>query len=480
MKSRCLFDGKPCYLIALRTIVFMIFMMILFTAASHARTENLSSKKVNEKVANSCGPRSLATVLSLLGYSVDHSRCATLSGTDDKGTTTLAGLLTATRALGKSAKGMCLTPQELALINRPAILHVCLPNEEDHFVVFTSSDGVSFELIDPTRNNARETYTANQLRLMWKGNCLVFTHRPFWDLMKISVWRARGIVTALCGMIFGILVAVLTIAKLSQSHWVFFDRHLTTTCKLVIGGLALLVIIAPIVAMSNVRAIANEAALTHKTQLVLGASTLNLGEVEWGLPFKTSIWFGNYGSSTLTINSKKIKTSCSCVRSSISKSELHAGDKGYLQIKLSPPRKMGPFRYSVYIPSNDPQKKNSVLVIKGQVTGPGGVVYPPRLYFGHLDNLEEAHKSLVYIVRQPGVEVLRVTTNSPFITCSFEPYSSVFKVHTLLTKLPKSGAFDGSIRIITNDPMPEYREIVVPFHGIVMPKTKSEFQVKKF
>ena len=89
-------------------------------------------KGLAQTPAQSCGPLALAKALYLLGHSVDASRCAERVRTAADGSTTMAGLVSAARSLGETAIGMRLSPAELALVNRPAILHVRLPHASEH------------------------------------------------------------------------------------------------------------------------------------------------------------------------------------------------------------------------------------------------------------------------------------------------------------------------------------------------------------
>ena len=113
------------------------------------------------------------------------------------------------------------------------------------------------------------------------------------------------------------------------------------------------------------------------------------------------------------------------------------------------------------------------LTVKGRVKGAGGVVYPPRLYFGYVDDANGINKKLFYILRRPGVDVLSVTCDLPFVTCFCSWRKNVaFEIGVSLTNLPDIGPFSGTIKIITNDPETEYSEIEVPVSGVV--ELKSE------
>ena len=468
-------DEKLCHPGTSHISLLAIFIVALFAQLAHCNVVNIQHKKIPEKIVESCGPRSLNAALSLLGHSVDIYRCAELAGTDDNGVTTMAGLLSASRVLSKPAKGMHLSPKELALINNPALLHVSLPDAKEHFMVFASSDGINFELIDPLSKSTdiRQFYTADQLRLMWKGDCLVFTPRPLLTSIKIGLWRARGVITVLGGLIVGMLGATIVIAKLSKYHYSFLNMNRTMSRRFVVAAISMLVVIGVVVC--SILVLINNHYHSNNPNLVLGITSLNIGKIKLGKSFQTSIWLCNFGKGNLEIDKKKIKKSCKCIGVELSKYELSSGEKTQMKIRLNPPRKLAPFEYSVFIPSSNykEQSKPSFIKIKGQVIGPGGIVYPPRLYFDRISNTEEVRKELAYIVRRDGVKILNVTSDSPFVTCNFQRISHTFKIEVLLTKLPKLGPFNGIIKIVTNDPDPDYTEIKIPFYGEVIPQAKT-------
>jgi hypothetical protein len=416
--------------------------------------------------------------MSLLGHSIDITRCAELAGTDPNGTTTLAGLQNATQVLEQSCKGMNLTPNELVFIGCPAILHVSLPSAKDHFVVFTSSNNGFFELIDPARGQQKNLYTADQLRLMWKGDCLVFTENPFMASLKAGTYRVRGIISVIVGITLGTFAAISMVFGLSRHSGFSFDTITVSTRRSVAFVLGTIVFVATVIMVMGMRAAGNDSTKAKGPQLILGATVLNIGDLAWGKSFVTSIWIGNRGSGTLRIDKKKVMTSCSCLHATVSKSELKESDKDQLRIRMGPQKQMGPFQYSVFIPSNDPQL-GKVLTVQGQVTGPGSIVYPPRLYFGRVDGAEGASKKLLYILRRQDIKILKVTSDLPFVTCTFNKRNaSTFEINVSMEELPKQGPFNGTINIVTNDPETEYAEIAVPLSGIFTPQTRNEFSVR--
>jgi len=452
--------------------------VVLCATSLRGGTQITSHTKLSDKAMNSCGPLALQTAMSLLGHSVEISQCAELAGTDPNGTTTLAGLQNAIQVLEQPCKGMNLTPNELAFIGRPAILHVSLPSAEDHFVVFNSSNKGFFELIDPMRGQQKNLYTAEQLRLMWKGNCVVLTENPFLSSLKAGTYRSRGIISVIVGIALGTFTAILIAFGLSRYSSFSLDTITVSTRRSAAVVLGSIVLVATVVMVMGMLAAGNDSPKAKSPQLILGATVLNIGDLAWGKPFMTSIWVGNGGSGTLKIDKKKVMTSCACLRAAVSKSELKGRDKDQLKIRMGPPKQMGPFQYSVFVPSNDPQQ-GKVLTVQGQVTGPGGIVYPPCLYFGRVDGAEGASKKLLYILRRRDIKILNITSDLPFVTCTFNKRNaSTFEINVSMEEPPKQGPFHGTINIVTNDPETEYAEIAVPLSGIFTPQTVNEFSVR--
>ena len=479
MKTKRLIVGSfQCYPIGLDIRVFMIVFCVVLLSPMLlcALVQNTSHTVLSDKAVNSCGPLAIRTVMSVLGHPIDIARCAELAGTDPNGVTTLAGIQSAAEALGQSCKGMRLGPNELTFINCPAILHVSTPSAEDHFVVFTSSNRNLFELIDPSRGEQKNLYTADQLHLMWKGNCIVFTENAFWVSVLAGTYRARGIITAIVGAALGIFAALSMASCLSRYSRLSLDSMTASSRKSTVVALGLVTMVAAGIAFLGMRTIGNNQSKEKGPRLILGATVLNIGNVEWGKSVASSIWVSNGGSSMLNIDKKKIMTSCSCVRATISQEELARHDKAELGVKLKAPGRVGPFEYSVYIPSNEPEG-GKILVVKGRVTGRGGVVYPPQLYFGRVESTEKVRKSLFYILRQRDIKVVDVTSDSPFVVCEFNrPNAGSFEINVSLAEFPKPGPFEGTIKITTNDP--EGRDVIVPFSGIAIPQASAECSLR--
>ena len=149
----------------------------------------------------------------------------------------------------------------------------------------------------------------------------------------------------------------------------------------------------------------------------------------------------------------------------MSASKIGEHDKAILGIALNPQRQLGPVKYSTFIPAND-VSGGRMVTVKGVVEGPIGVAYPPQLYFGRVESGQSASRTLLYFIRRPDVEVLHVTSDSPYVRCSFKKVtSSAFEIALVLSPMSHSSLVQGTITIETNDR--DRTEVHVPFSGVV-------------
>ncbi|MFC1781791.1 DUF1573 domain-containing protein [Planctomycetota bacterium] len=469
-----LYKEKTSNLSVCRLIIVALFSVLMFAVLTHAATESSILVVQDEEIGNPCGPRALWKAISLLGHYVEISQCIELAGTDPNGFTSLAGLENAAKALVYPAKGMNLTPRELAFVGGPAILHVTMPDLTDHFVTFKSINEDLFELIDFVDSGEQIKFvTADQLRLMWNGNCLVFAKNLFLTTLKVGIYKARFHIAIIIAAVLGIFTAIL-IFSFMLKHSRFILDPLISSVRIsffVISGL--IIIFAMVMIFMFLHFTGNGQSWKKYPRLIIGATVYDTGDLELGQSFISSIWIGNGGTEKLVIDTEKIKTSCSCLKYAVPKHELTKSDKSELKFKLSP-SKIGPFEFSMYIPSNDPQG-GQVFKVKGQVRGAGGLAYPPRLYFGRINNIENTNKKIFYILRRPNISILRVSCNLPFVKCTFiKKDSESFEIDISLTKIPELEQFDGTIYIETNDPETEHATIEVPVSGIVIQVTENE------
>lgn len=80
---------------------------------------------------------------------------------------------------------------------------------------------------------------------------------------------------------------------------------------------------------------------------------LNKGEVpSTGEPTEYLFAFRNLGDSPLSV--RKVRTSCTCLRSTKPQRSIPPGGSGQILLEFHPETKGGPFRHSVYVETNDP------------------------------------------------------------------------------------------------------------------------------
>ena len=297
-----LFTEKIFHLLDCRLIFLILFFTLIFTVLSHPATEISSSVLSDDKVVHSCGPHSLRTVMSLLGHHVDIAKCAKLAGTDPNGVTTLAGLQSAAKFLGVSAKGLCITPYELAFVGGPAILYCTLPNNKEHFMVFNSFSRGWFELIDPMQTGQKNFYTADQLHLMWDGNCIVFAQNPALASLKTGIYRSRHIIAVTIGTSLGILLAVVIGSYLFRHRDSSLHTMTASDRKSAIAVLGCIAVIATGITLFCMQRIRGRRFTVKDPCLIIGTTVLNVGDLKWGGTYTASIWIGNNGSGTLKIN----------------------------------------------------------------------------------------------------------------------------------------------------------------------------------
>jgi hypothetical protein len=157
--SRCNFSAPSLW----RSLPLVVCIAL---AALGATRPDDQQTRMNE----SCGPQALVTAFALGGQQVEASQCATLAGTSPQGITTLSGLQEAARALGGRVRGMYLTPAELALLGRVAILHAAVPGRPDHYLVFVSKRERSLQgtQSNPIPGPAILHRRANRTHVGWK------------------------------------------------------------------------------------------------------------------------------------------------------------------------------------------------------------------------------------------------------------------------------------------------------------------------
>jgi hypothetical protein len=419
--------------------------------------------RTGRKAEESCGPQALAAAFSMLGKEVNLSQCATLAGTDANGLTAMAGLEDAARSLGATVRGVRLTPDELGMLNRVAILHVTMPRLANHYIVFRSVKDGLFEIIDPSRTRLPQYYTREQLVLMWDGACLLFSRWPLTDLARVSVrrWSAPLVVCAA-----GCLGFILARLLWRRMLWGREGRPCSRSeVRLFVAGSSGLAALSCAVVMGLLIAMAVRSLCTDKHgQLLLGTSVLELGDVPRGEPIQVDTWVANIGRTSIHVKQPAIRTSCSCAKAEVQESVLPPGTKQRMRIAIGAKAKPGPFEHSIFIPSDDPSG-GRVLWVKGNIVGPG-VAYPPQLHFVVRGNVQNGRlKNFVYIGESPETRITRITCDVPYVRCRLlDEKPGIARFEAMLTDLPAADHFNGMITIDTSDA--SRAEVRIPFSGV--------------
>lgn len=416
------------------------------------------------KARQSCGPRSLVTAFGLLGHRVGLAECASLASTDANGITTMAGLATAANSLGGRVVGMHLEPAELAGLGRVAILHASVPYRLDHYVVCASVKEGLFNVINPTQSHVPQRYTADQLRLLWDGDCLVFTTTPFLDLLRVEVRQMRLPLSTGGAAALGLLAGVFFWRKMLGRR--LLGSGYRCDGRLVLAMSCTLIVLAFVVLMAAIMTFTmRTSSVDNGPRLLLGTNVVELGEISRGRAAETDIWIANTGKSELRIDNDAIRASCACVRTAVKEMVLPSGAKQPLRIRVGPQNRLGPFRHSVHIPCNG-HEGGKVLMVQGQIVGPG-VVYPPRLYFGRITrDAKDLAKSFLYLTRSRETKIIRVACDSPYVNCRvMDQKPGVAQFEASLAAMPNEGNFEGTIVITTTDPASS--QVSVPFSGIL-------------
>lgn len=94
----------------------------------------------------------------------------------------------------------------------------------------------------------------------------------------------------------------------------------------------------------------------------------DFGSIQQDTVVTVTFTFKNTGSSVLVI--ERIKTSCGCTNTSLSKKELNPGEQGTLEIAFDSAGYSGKVTRTITVCTNVPESKEVKLKIIANVTGP--------------------------------------------------------------------------------------------------------------
>ncbi|MEX1062753.1 MAG: peptidase domain-containing ABC transporter [Balneolaceae bacterium] len=120
-----------------------------------------------------CGAACLASVLAYYGYEIPLSKIRQYASTDKKGTNIL-GIIEAAEKLGLSGRGVRGEFESLSGIPLPAIAHVILKGELQHFAVIYRVSPQFIEIMDPMDGFLRKV-PAGEFSDQWSGVLILLT-----------------------------------------------------------------------------------------------------------------------------------------------------------------------------------------------------------------------------------------------------------------------------------------------------------------
>lgn len=104
--------------------------------------------KIKQRDITDCGAACLASIASHYKLNFPVARIRQLAGTDKKGTNVL-GMIEAARKLGFEAKGVKGSFESLFKIPLPAIAHIVVKEQLQHYVVIYKVTSKYIEIMDP-------------------------------------------------------------------------------------------------------------------------------------------------------------------------------------------------------------------------------------------------------------------------------------------------------------------------------------------
>lgn len=156
----------------------------------------MSRTNIKQHDITDCGAACLASLTAFYKLEIPLSKIRQFAGTDKKGTNVL-GLLEAAQKLGFDAKGVRGSQESLLKIPKPAIAHLILENQLQHYVVIYKVTKTKVKIMDPGIGK-EITLSLNNFIKQWTGvlvillpnesftsrNEKVSLFRRFWFLLK--------------------------------------------------------------------------------------------------------------------------------------------------------------------------------------------------------------------------------------------------------------------------------------------------------
>jgi hypothetical protein len=124
---------------------------------------------------------------------------------------------------------------------------------------------------------------------------------------------------------------------------------------------------------------------------------------------------------------------------------------------------IGPFRETLTILTDNPQRQKLVVHLRGKVTGPVKVM-PDTVNFGVIrDDAVLTRVIRVHSTKKDDFEVTGVESTNPLISTELSKLGGIrgYEIKVTLKEKPSPGAFSGKLLVKTNDPSQNPLEILV-------------------
>ncbi len=212
----------------------------------------MPSIKIKQHDIKDCGAACLASIGNHFGINLPIARIRQFANTDKRGTNVL-GIIEAAEKMGFTAKGVKGGLDAIPKIPLPAIAHVVIGKQLQHFMVIYKVTKKSIQVMDPGKGKLI-TYNYEDFKKIWSGVLILFAKnddfkttnqktsafKRFWDLIQP---HKTILVQALFGaVIFTILGLAMSIyvQKITDYVLVGGNRKLLNLLSVVMVGIILL------------------------------------------------------------------------------------------------------------------------------------------------------------------------------------------------------------------------------------------------
>ncbi len=160
----------------------------------------------------------------------------------------------------------------------------------------------------------------------------------------------------------------------------------------------------------------------------------------------------NEGTEDLVI--LRTASGCMCTVADLAQTRLAPGATAALNVRIPLVGRIGLYRSTLTVASNDPERSPLRIVLQGHVTQ-DIALQPARLYFERYSPDETQRKTARLKVGRNGeYGVTRVESLSPWFSAESEPTPArdAWLLHVQSTSSPPTGTVQGTIRVFTTHP----------------------------